>query len=179
MIDIPVTYIAQPDEHLCWYTALQMIVEYRRGAEAAVVGHPAALTQGAAQSLVRAGIRAQQVQIGISATRKALSRQPPRGLEDGETAEMAQLNGMREAATPAGGWTAASLEQALRDHGPLWCAIQHDLAATQHVVVVKGVNAAGQVVLHDPQFGPNLPWEVPNFTKRLLTLPNSVLYLPA
>jgi len=177
VIDLPVAYIRQTDEHLCWYTALQMIIEHRHGAGAAVAGHPAALAEGTAQSQVRAGIRAQEAQVGVSATRKALGKQPPRGLADDETAEMARLNGMRELARPEEGWTAESIERALRAHGPLWCAIEHASAATKHVVVAKGVNADGKVVLHDPQFGPNLPWAPSDFDKRLLTLSHSVLYL--
>lgn len=177
MIDLPVNYIEQPENHLCWYTALKMIVEYRHGAGAEFVGHPVALEAGAAQARKRAEIQAGEAQNGVSATRTALRNEPLRGLRDDETADLARFNGMQEPATPAGGWTSASIEQALRDHGPLWCGIQHSGASTMHVVVVKGVNAAGKVLLHDPQNGPNLPWEVANFTKRLLGLPNTILYL--
>ncbi|WP_206789183.1 papain-like cysteine protease family protein [Amycolatopsis sp. MtRt-6] len=178
MIDLPVGYIEQPEQHLCWYTALRMIFEYRRGVGTAVVGHAKALAEGRAQAAKRAAIEAKRGEAGVSATRKALSREPPRGLADDETTELAEANGMRELVTPEGGWTSASLEQALREHGPLWCAVQHDGAATKHVVVAKGVNEAGQVLLHDPKFGPNLPWEVVNFNKRLLTVSHSLLYLP-
>ncbi|MEU0532883.1 papain-like cysteine protease family protein [Amycolatopsis tolypomycina] len=179
MIDLPVNYIRQPEQHLCWYTSLRMIFEYRRGAGVEVVGHVKALAEGQAQAAKRAAIEANRGEAGDYETRRALRNEPPRGLADDETAELAEVNGMRDLDTPSAGWTSDLLERALRDHGPLWCAIEHAGAATKHVVVAKGVNAAGQVVLHDPQFGPNLPWEVANFTKRLLKLPHSLLYLPA
>jgi hypothetical protein len=181
VIDYEVPYVRQLSQSQCWYAALQMIVTFRRGRDAQVIGHPKVMREGKARDDERAAVRELEAagKIGQADARDRLKKLPPRGLEDAEAAELADFNGLSAVTVPGKGWTSDLLVEELRNHGPLWCAIYLDGAATKHVVVVKGVRADRKLLVHDPQNGPNLPWSVTDFDKRLLRIPSGMLYLPA
>jgi len=45
-------------------------------------------------------------------------------------------------------------------------------------VVIKGINNAGQAVIHDPQKNANTPYPIANVNNLLVWEPNAIMFLP-
>jgi len=192
VIDLKVPYVEQQHDYDCWLAALTMVVWYRRGNATAPVGHPAVLSAGEKRHEERQEVERlhdlpadDPNKINDWERKSRLKLLPWRGLNENEYVDLAQFNGLSAAPLPArdlfaktGGWTSAQLDSALNDHGPLWCATS-GAGFYGHAVVVKGVNAQGQVIVHDPRAGENLVWELSRFNDWLTWTPHCVLYLPA
>ncbi len=184
MFNLNVPYIRQSYEFDCWLAALRMVVKFRRGANAEPAVHPAAQAGQARQSL-RDSIRQQAVADGLTPGsydfRARLKPFPPRGLNLNEFQAMAGLNGLVSPLMPesyksnqAAGWTSARLETLMRLHGPLWCAFGYG-----HIVVLKGVDANGDLLIHNPQGGPDEAYPIANFNNLLDWGPFCLMYMPA
>ena len=184
VIDLNVPFNQQSFEFDCWYASLRMLVKFRDGVNAEPNGHPVAELAGMARQSERTGVREdtvrQQINPATYTVRKQLQLIPSRGLKQDEFDDLAGFNGLvapklppRDVNAKTGGWTADQLESLLRLHGPLWCALGYG-----HIVVLKGINAHGQAVVHDPQGNANTPYDIPNFNNLLTWRQNSVMFLP-
>jgi hypothetical protein len=99
------------------------------------------------------------------------------GLPEDEIPRFESTFGFAQPASRPATWTAAELEQSLRDYGPLWFA-----GANQnfgHVVVVSGINGSS-VRYGDPAIGSmaTAPLEVFNAWKRQTVGLHNPLYYP-
>ncbi len=184
MIDLNVPFVKQSFEFDCWYASLRMLVKFRYGAGAEPNGHPVAELAGMTQQSKRTDVRAQAVRQGIDpvtyTVRKKLALVPSRGLKSEEFDDLAGYNGlvapklpMRDTGTNTGGWTSDQLESLLRLHGPLWCAFGYG-----HITVLKGIDAQGRAIVHDPQGNADTPYPLDNFNNLLTWQPNCVMFLP-
>ncbi len=183
MIDLVVPYVEQESISECWHASLQMVVEFHRGPGAAFTGHPRVRLAGVERNAQRLAVAEQEERGEISPLqeRDQLAALPLRGLDDDEFAELAALNDLVAPPLPARGTASSAwVEGLLRAHGPLWCAITYRPGAPRgHIVVLRGVDATGSVVLHDPQHGPDLTWGIGVFNERLLWKPNCLMHLRA
>jgi hypothetical protein len=184
VIDLNVPFIKQSFEFDCWYASLRMLVKFREGATAEPAGHPTAELAGMTRQSERTGIREEakreKVNPGSYAVRSKLTPLPSRGLNEVEFDELAGYNGLtapvlppRDTQAKTGGWTSDQLESLLRIHGPLWCAFGYG-----HIAVLKGVDAQGQAIVHDPQGKADTPYPIANFNNLLTWRPNCVMFLP-
>lgn len=158
MVHLNVPFLQQSFEFDCWYASLRMLVKFRCGGNAEPLGYEPAETAGMMRQTLRDDIRRQAVSQGFHPAaypvRKALSNHPPRGLNAVEFVSFAQRNGLVAPMLPppfvpalgTGGWTVDRLETLLRIHGPFWCAFGYG-----HIVVLKGVDMHGNLLIHDPQ----------------------------
>jgi hypothetical protein len=191
MFDLNVQFVRQTFEFDCWYASLRMLVKYRRGLNAEPVGHPEAELQGmlrdSQRTVVKEDARRQGIAVGSYGVRRQLQQRPPRGLAQAEFQELAGYNGLVAPNLPppyvpppdgavggTGGFTSNQLESLMRIHGPLWCAFGYG-----HIVVAKGVDAQGDVLVHDPQAAANTVYPIANFNRLLTWQPNCVMFLPA
>ena len=101
------------------------------------------------------------------------------GLGANDFIRLAKELGFRPIGAPPSSIDAQFLAEALTKHGPLWAAGTWN--GPNHVIVVTGVDSAGNVYVNDPAFpGPvvrTLAW----FNQRLYrgdVLANSLMYLP-
>ncbi len=186
MFDLAVPFIRQTAGFDCWYAALRMLVKFRHGPTAEPLGHPTAEYEGMIRQSAREAIKDQGPRgTGALSDRQVMEQlklSPSRGLSQAEFDELAGYNGLAAPILPpydgiakTGGWTTARLEALLRVHGPLWCALGY-----RHIVVIKGIDAQDQVLVHDPQNDhPDEPYPVRNINNLLTWTANCVMYLPA
>lgn len=184
MINLNVQFIPQTFEYDCWYASLRMLVKFRWGPNAEPVGHPMAAMEGMLQQSIRTAVREDAQRQGIHPSAYQVRKQlpPSRGLRQDEFQQLAGYNGLAAPLLPprynqqagTGGFSGNQLESLLRIHGPLWCALGYG-----HIVVAKGVDAQGNVIIHDPQGQANTPYPVNNFNNLLTWQPNCVMFLPS
>lgn len=185
MIDLNVTFIKQSFEFDCWYASLRMLVKFRDGANAEPVAHPTAELAGMTQQSKRTAIREEAKRSGDHpmsyGVRKQVERHPKRGLNKDEFAGLAGYNGLavplmppRDTNARTGGFTSDQLESLLRIHGPLWCALGYG-----HIVVLKGIDAQGRAVVHDPQGKADTLHAIGDFNNQLAWDVDCVMFLPA
>jgi ABC-type bacteriocin/lantibiotic exporter with double-glycine peptidase domain len=185
MINLNVPYIAQNYEFDCWFAALRMIVKFRYGQNAEPVGHPAAALEGLSRQSKRDAIKARATAEGIAPGsyeyRQRLKLYPPRGINLAEFQQLAGHNGLVAPLLPqsyktnqAAGWTGDRLETLLRLHGPIWCAFGYG-----HIVVLKGIAANGDTIVHNPQGNADEAYPIANFNNLLDWGPFCIMYMPA
>jgi hypothetical protein len=188
LIDYDVPWVQQATPSQCWYAALQMIVEFRRGRGARFAGYPRVLQEGVDREKLRAEISdmADRGDITQGEAKRRREANPLRGINDDELPELADLNGLGVVALPqrdrmngTGGWTRDTLEAALVTHGPLWCSVAFPGLSTAHVIVVKGVDAEGKVIFLDPQVNEVRRWEVAKFNTCLQWMNHCMMFLSA
>lgn len=191
MIELEVPYVEQSHDYDCWLAALTMVARYRRG-DAVPFGHPAVLSAGEERHRERQEVERlhdlppdDPNKITDLERRTRLKALPWRGLNENEYVQLAEFNRLaapplpdRDRLAKTGGWTSAQLESLLNEHGPLWCATS-GAGQYGHVVVVTGVNDRGQVIVHDPRAGENLPWELTRFNDWVTWTTHCVMHLPA
>lgn len=171
-LDVP--FVRQEGEYDCWLAALRMIWKYRHGVAAEPPGHPAALQRGRDRDVERRLVK-DNAALDQLDRRYALQKLPPIGLPKAGFGELARLNGLVAAELPPRdpGWSAAQLKALLTAHGPLWCALDFF-----HIIVVHGVDAAGQLVVNDPQAAaPSSVYPLFGFNDTLAWTQNCVLHL--
>jgi len=207
MLILKVKYIPQSGRYDCWHASLRMVYKTRYGDDKEPKAH-GALAEGAAQEKRHqdrvndelrklgptekksegTGDEFSDAAVNESFARKIANSDPdlrPRGLHKDEFEAMAGLNNMASPLLPTSwmkvrekGFTAASIEQLLRSHGPLWVA--RVLAGSYpHVVVVVGVDAENKIVFHDPMSGEGKTQTISMFNQEMAWGPYCVSYLPA
>ncbi|WP_216901694.1 papain-like cysteine protease family protein [Nocardia alni] len=176
MIDLNLPFIPQSFEFDCWYAALRMLVKFRDPA-AEPVAHPTAELEGMRAQSQRTGVREEAIRQGDHPASYWVRKQlaPNRGLKQEEFQELAGYNGLVSPKLPPNppGWTSDQLESLMRIHGPLWCAFGYG-----HIVVIKGINAAGQAIIHDPQGNANTLYPIANVNNLMVWEPNAIMFLP-
>jgi hypothetical protein len=106
--------------------------------------------------------------------------QANQGLAPNDFIRLAQELGFRPISAPATSVSAQFLAEALTKYGPLWAAGTWN--GPNHVIVVTGIDGAGNVYVNDPAFpAPSLSRTLAWFNQRLYrgeVLANSLMHLP-
>ncbi|WP_232664460.1 papain-like cysteine protease family protein [Pseudonocardia sp. TRM90224] len=172
-VNLKVPFIQQNGSFDCWHASLRMLFAFRDGPDGDVPGYPKVLEAGQRRE-------AERKQVGVSGLdeigrRWALKKLPPMGLPASEFATLAKLNGLAPVDLPDRdvGFTSDQVADLVTAHGPLWCALGYF-----HVVVIKGVDAEGHILVHDPQGGPDKPYTVQGFNQNFAWTKNAIMYLP-